>query len=89
MRKSKKLFLFVLFALVSTLFNLLTQRVILSFQTTNLYFIIAFSSDICASDDNIKSVMKVKAIVRNKKKKTYLVNEIFFSNKLESINASR
>lgn len=44
MRKSKKLFLFVLFALVSTLFNLLTQRIILSFKTTNLYFIIAILS---------------------------------------------
>ena len=44
MRKSKKLFLFVLFALVSTLFNLLTQRVILSFKTTNLFFIIAILS---------------------------------------------
>tara|TARA_B100001741_G_scaffold122126_1_gene100701 strand:+ start:131 stop:319 length:189 start_codon:yes stop_codon:yes gene_type:complete len=55
----------------------------------NIYFIIALSSDICANDDNKKSVIKVKAIVRNKKKKTYLVNEIFFSNKLESINASK
>ena len=55
----------------------------------NIYFIIALSSDICTTDDNIKSVIKVKAIVRNKKKKTYLVNEIFFSNKLESINASK
>ena len=55
----------------------------------NIYFIIALSSDICANDDNIKSVIKVKAIVRNKKKKIYLVNEIFFSNKLESINASK
>ena len=54
-----------------------------------IYFIIALSSDICANDDNIKSVIKVKAIVRNKKKKTYLVNEIFFSNKLESVNASK
>ena len=44
MRKSKKLFLFVLFALISTLFNLLTQRVILSFKTTNLFFIIAILS---------------------------------------------
>ena len=54
-----------------------------------MYFIIALSSDICANDDNKKSVIKVKAIVINKKKKTYLVNEIFFSNKLESINASK
>ena len=54
-----------------------------------IYFIIALSSDICANDDNIKSMIKVKAIVRNKKKKTYLVNEIFFSNKFESVNASK
>ena len=40
-------------------------------------------------EDNKKSAIKVKAIVRNKKYKTYLVNEIFFSNKLESINASK
>ena len=55
----------------------------------NIYFIIALSSDICANDDIKKSVTKVKEIVRNKKKKTYLVNEIFFSNKLVSINASK
>ena len=55
----------------------------------NIYFIIALSNDICANDDNKKSVIKVNATVRNKKKKTYLVNEIFFSNKLESINASK
>ena len=41
MRKSKKLFLFVFFAAISTLLNLLTQRVILSFKKTNLYFLIA------------------------------------------------
>ena len=40
----------------------------------NIYFIIALSSDICANDDNKKSVIKVKAIVINKKKTTYLVN---------------
>ena len=55
----------------------------------NIYFIIALSSDIFANDDNKKSATNVKAIVRNKKKKTYLVNDIFFSNKLESINASK
>ena len=34
MKKSKKIFLFVIFAIVSTLFNLLTQRIILSFSKT-------------------------------------------------------
>ena len=55
----------------------------------NIYFIIALSSDICANDDNRKSTINVKVIVRNKKKKTYFVSDIFFSNKLESINASK
>tara|TARA_A100001035_G_C27702945_1_gene463399 strand:- start:615 stop:1019 length:405 start_codon:yes stop_codon:yes gene_type:complete len=44
MRKSKKLFLFVFFAVISTLLNLLTQRVILYFDKTNLYFFIAIIS---------------------------------------------
>ena len=44
MRKSKKLFLFVFFAAISTLLNLLTQRFILSFDKTNLYFLIAIIS---------------------------------------------
>jgi len=44
MRKSKKLVLFVLFATISTLLNLLTQRVILSLNKTNLYFLIAIIS---------------------------------------------
>ena len=44
MRKIKKIYLFILFAIVSTLFNLLTQRIILSFNKTNLYFFIAILS---------------------------------------------
>ena len=44
MRKSKKLFLFVFFAAISTLLNLLTQRVILFFHKTNLFFLIAIIS---------------------------------------------
>ena len=44
MRKSKKLFSFVFFAAISTLLNLLTQRFILSFGKTNLYFLIAIIS---------------------------------------------
>ena len=44
MSKSKKLFLFVLFAAISTLFNLLTQRVVLFFNKTNLFFLIAILS---------------------------------------------
>lgn len=44
MRKTKKLFSFVFFAIVSTLFNLLTQRIILSFNKTNLFFFIAIIS---------------------------------------------
>mgnify|MGYP005666441407 FL=1 len=58
-------------------------------KVINIYFIIALSSDICPSEDNIRSVMKVNVTVRIKKKNTYLVNGIFFSNKLESVNASK
>ena len=43
MNKKKKIFLFVFFAMVSTFLNLLTQRVILSFDKTNLFFFIAIS----------------------------------------------
>ena len=38
MRKEKKIFLYTLFAIISSLFNLLTQRVVLSFSKTNLFF---------------------------------------------------
>lgn len=41
MRKSKKTTLYILFAIVSSLFNLLTQRIILSFSKTNLFFFFA------------------------------------------------
>jgi len=44
MIKIKKIYLFVLFAIVSTLFNLLTQRIILSINTTNLFFFFAILS---------------------------------------------
>ena len=44
MSKSKKIFLFIFFAMVSTLFNLLTQRLVLSFDQTNLFFFIAISA---------------------------------------------
>ena len=44
MKKSKKIFLFICFALVSTLFNLATQRLILSIDETNFYFFIAILS---------------------------------------------
>ena len=44
MKKSKKIFLFFSFAIISTLLNLLTQRFILSFDKTNLFFFIAISS---------------------------------------------
>ena len=43
MRKTRKLFLYFFFAAVSTIFNLLTQRMILSFNKTNLFFFIAIS----------------------------------------------
>ena len=41
MNKKKKVTLYIIFALIATVANLLTQRVILSFNTTSLYFIIA------------------------------------------------
>ena len=44
MRKSKKIFLYIFFAMVSTIFNLLTQRVILSLNKTDLFFFIAILS---------------------------------------------
>ena len=44
MRKSKKIVLFIFFAMVSTLFNLLTQRLVLSFDQTKLFFFIAISA---------------------------------------------
>ncbi len=39
--KRKKLILYIIFALVSTLANLSTQRLILSIKSTNLFFFIA------------------------------------------------
>ena len=44
MRKSKKIFLYIFFAMVSTVFNLLTQRIILSVNKTDLFFFIAILS---------------------------------------------
>ena len=44
MIKSKKIILFILFAIISTILNLLTQRLILSFDKTNLLFLIAILS---------------------------------------------
>ena len=41
MRKSKKIFLYTLFAIISSIFNLLSQRIILSINNTNLFFFIA------------------------------------------------
>ena len=44
MKKGKKVFLYILFAFFATFFNLLTQRLILSFNKTNLFFFIAILS---------------------------------------------
>ena len=44
MKKGKKIFLYILFAFIATFFNLLTQRLILSFDTVNLFFLIAILS---------------------------------------------
>ncbi len=41
MKKGKKIFLYILFAFIATFFNLLTQRLILSFNKINLFFFIA------------------------------------------------
>ncbi len=44
MRKDKKVFLYILFAFFATFLNLLTQRLILTFNKTNLLFFIAILS---------------------------------------------
>ena len=41
MNKKRKVTLYIIFALIATFANLLTQRVILAFNTTTLYFIVA------------------------------------------------
>ncbi|MCQ9200679.1 MAG: GtrA family protein [Prochlorococcus marinus CUG1437] len=44
MKKGKKVYLYILFALFATFFNLLTQRLILSINKTNLIFFLAILS---------------------------------------------
>ena len=44
MKKSKIVFLYILFAFFATYFNLLTQRLILSINKTNLIFFLAILS---------------------------------------------
>ena len=44
MRKGKKVFLYIFFAIISSLFNLSTQRIILSFSKSNLFFILEIVS---------------------------------------------
>tara|TARA_Y100000991_G_C21845228_1_gene294147 strand:- start:270 stop:674 length:405 start_codon:yes stop_codon:yes gene_type:complete len=44
MKKGKKVYLYILFAFFATFFNLLTQRLILSFNNSNLFFYIALIS---------------------------------------------
>ncbi len=41
MKKGGKLFLYILFAIISSLFNLLIQRIILSFSKSDLFFVSA------------------------------------------------
>ena len=44
MKKGKKVILYILFAFFATFFNLSTQRLILSFNKSNLFFFIALIS---------------------------------------------
>ena len=44
MKKGKKVYLYILFAFFATFFNLLTQRLIISFNNSNLFFSIALIS---------------------------------------------
>ncbi len=55
----------------------------------NMYFIIALSSETCATVDSMKIAPSVKAIVRNKNSNAYLAKGIFLSNNLGSPSASR
>ncbi len=41
MTRKKKVILYILFAIVATIANLFTQRVVLSFSNTNLFFLFA------------------------------------------------
>ncbi len=72
----KKVFLYILFAFFAIFFNLLTQRLILSFNKTNLFFFIAILSGTLVGLI-IKFFLDKSYIFFDKKKDFFYVGEKF------------
>ena len=74
---NKKVFLYSIFAIIATLSNLYTQRLILSISKTNLFFIIAIFSGTLVG--LLVKFFLDKKFIFFKKNKKYKNNSVIFS----------